>query len=345
MLFSAKRGFLRQIAHISLSLFCLLILSSNDLKAEEESYILTTATTGGTYYPVGVAIATLIKVRLQPTAGISLSAISSAGSAENVKLLREDEAQFAILQGIFGAWAWNGDGPVSQNGPQTHLRAITMLWNNAEHFVIRASAATTGTMDDLQNLNSRKFSIGRRNSGAEQSGRYILKQLGMEPDEAFSIVYQGYGPSADSLINGTIDGVNIPAGVPVSAVTRAFASASSSIRLLGFTEAHLEKINAQYPLWGFQTIPADTYPGQTDEVTSIAHPNILAVRADVNDETVYQITKTIYENLPFLNGIHQATKDMSLDVAIKGLPMPLHPGAQRYYAEQGLEVPETLTAP
>lgn len=76
--------------------------------AEERSYILATASTGGTYYPVGVALATLSKVKLAPKHHFSLSAISSAGSGENVKLLNENEAQFAILQGLYGAWAWSG---------------------------------------------------------------------------------------------------------------------------------------------------------------------------------------------------------------------------------------------
>ncbi|HSM19592.1 MAG TPA: TAXI family TRAP transporter solute-binding subunit, partial [Hyphomicrobiales bacterium] len=77
---------------------------------KDRQYILATATTGGTYYPVGVAIATLTKVQLEPKQKVSLSAISSAGSGENVKLLRENQAQFAILQGLFGAWATRGTG-------------------------------------------------------------------------------------------------------------------------------------------------------------------------------------------------------------------------------------------
>lgn len=76
--------------------------------AEERSYILATASTGGTYYPVGVALATLSKVKLAPKHHFSLSAISSAGSGENVKLLNENEAQFAILQGLYGAWLGRG---------------------------------------------------------------------------------------------------------------------------------------------------------------------------------------------------------------------------------------------
>ena len=84
-------------------------------------------------------------------------------------------------------------------------------------------------------------------------------------------------------------------------------------------------------------------PGQEKAINTIAQPNFLAVRADVPEEDVYQITKTIYENLPFLQAIHPATNAMSLDVAISGLPVPLHPGAARYYREQGIEIPEGMT--
>ena len=93
---------------------------------EKRSYILATASTGGTYYPVGVALATLAKIKLEPTHKISLSAINSAGSGENLKLMGENEAQFAILQGLYGAWAWEGEGQLANAGPQKNLRAITM---------------------------------------------------------------------------------------------------------------------------------------------------------------------------------------------------------------------------
>ena len=86
--------------------------------AEEASYVLATASTGGTYYPVGVALSTLVKVKLEPGQKIGMSAISSAGSGENIRLLRENEAQFAILQGLFGSYAATGTGPIAEAGPQ-----------------------------------------------------------------------------------------------------------------------------------------------------------------------------------------------------------------------------------
>jgi TRAP transporter TAXI family solute receptor len=311
--------------------------------AEDRSYILATASTGGTYYPVGVALATLSKVKLAPKHHFSLSAISSAGSGENVKLLNENEAQFAILQGLYGAWAWSGEGPYEKSGRQEQLRSVSMLWQNVEHFIVRSDLAKTGTVTDLNNLDGKKFSIGKKNSGTENSGRQIMKGLKVDPDK-FNLAYMGYGGSASALQNGTIDGMNTPAGVPVGAVTQAFAALGKDISILSFTDEQIKEANGRYNLWTKYEIPANTYPGLDKPITTIAQPNFLAVREDISEEDVYQLTKAIYENLPFLQGIHKATKAMAIEKAIAGLPVPLHPGAARYYKEMGIEIPSDLMA-
>ncbi|WP_282041646.1 TAXI family TRAP transporter solute-binding subunit [Halomonas alimentaria] len=335
-----KRQFLKSAIGLA-SAAALGISASSALAQESHQYIMGTATTGGTYYPVGVALSTLVKVKLEPETGIALSAISSAGSSENLKLMDEDQAQFGILQGLYGAYAWEGDGPVPK--AYKNLRSVSMLWQNVEHFVVEDDVVDSGTIDDMTNLYGESFSIGARNSGTEGSGRYILGQLGIEPDE-MDIAYLGYGPSADALQNGTIDGMNIPAGVPASAVTRAYANADGDITTLDFTEEQLKKVNSKFELWSAYDIPAGTYPNQDEVIHTIAQPNILAARADVPEDDVYAITKAMYENLPFLNNIHPATKAMALEKAIVGLPMPLHPGAARFFEEQGLEIPERLIA-
>lgn len=318
------------------------VLASYTVSAQEDrAYILTTATTGGTYYPVGVALATLTKVKLEPKQKVSMSAISSAGSGENVKLLREDQAQFAILQGLFGQWAWNGTGKVEADGKQEHLRSITMLWQNVEQMVLSSDMIDTGTIDDLAALAGKPFSIGKKNSGTEGSGETLLTNLGLDW-EGFELVNQGYGPTAEGLQNGTIVGANLTGGPPVSAVTQAFAALGDQLTILDFTDAQMARANGDGSLWTRYVIPADTYPGQGKDVNTIAQPNFLAVRADVDEDAVYMITKTIFENLPFLNNIHAATKAMAIEKAIAGLPAPLHPGALKYYQEQGLEIPEEL---
>jgi TRAP transporter TAXI family solute receptor len=306
-------------------------------------YILTTATTGGTYYPVGVALATITKAQLHDTEGISLSAISSAGSLENIKLMRDNQAQFALLQGIFAAWAWNGEGPISR--PQTWLRSIGAMWQNTDHFVLLTELTRDGTIMDLDTLDGQRFVLGARNSGAQWSGHHILTSLGIDYESKFSLAYMGYGPTAGAIQDGTIVGMNIPAGVPVTAITRAFAIAGADLTLLSFTDAQLERINARYPLWSRYVIQAGTYPNQADDLQTIAHPNVLAVRADIPDEAVYKITRTIFENLAALHEIHKATREVTLDKALTGLGAPLHPGAARYYREQGIEIPARLAPP
>ena len=311
---------------------------------EARNYLMATASTGGTYYPVGVALSTLIKVKLQPKQKIGMSAINSAGSGENIKLLRENEVQVAILQGLYGSYAWNGTGPIASAGPQKELRSITMLWQNVEHFTILKKFAKTGTASDLVGMKGQAMAMGKKNSGTLGSNTVLLKNLGVDIMKDYSLAYVGYGPSADALQNGQVSGMGTPAGAPVSAVTKAIAAMGDKITVLDFTDAQMKQADGGKNLWTRYVIPANTYPGQKKDINTIAQPNFLAARADMDEDAVYQITKAIYENLPFLNAIHKATKAMAIDKAIAGLPLPLHPGAAKYYKEVGITIPDRLIA-
>ncbi|MFG5384547.1 MULTISPECIES: TAXI family TRAP transporter solute-binding subunit [unclassified Yoonia] len=321
-----------------------LVLAAPVAQAEEASYILSTASTGGTYYPVGVALSTLIKVKLEPSQKIGMSAISSAGSGENVRLIREGEAQFAILQGLFGYYAATGTGPLEEAGPQEHLRSVTMLWQNVEQFVVAADAAPTGTIEDMVALKGEGMALGRQNSGTIGSNATILSGFGVDIENDYELVFAGYGPSAEALQNGQVKGIGTPAGVPTGAISQLMAAAGDSVTMLNFTEEQVAQADGGRGLWTPYTIPAGTYPGQDADINTIAQPNFLATHADIPEENVYQITKTIYENLPFLQAIHPATKAMAIERAIAGLPVPLHPGAVRYYQEVGIEIPDRLIA-
>ena len=314
------------------------------LAQAEGNYILATASTGGTYYPVGVAISTLTKIKLQPKMKIGMSAINSAGSGENLRLLREGEAQFAILQGLYGYYGYQGVGPVEKDGAQKHLRSVSMLWQNVEHYIVQSEFAKTGTVDDIVGLKGETLAMGNKNSGTIGSNAAIMSNLGLDIYADVSLMHGGYGPSADALQNGQVAGVGIPAGIPVGAITKLKASAGDDVTLLTMTPEQQKRADGGFDLWTPFTIPAGTYPGQDSDVQTVAQPNFMATHADVNEEDVYLITKTIYENLAFLNGIHPATKAMALEKAISGLPAPLHPGAARYYQEQGVKIPARLIA-
>ncbi len=326
---------------ISIIALCLMLGVGPQATKAAESLIIATATTGGTYYPVGVAIGTLISIKLAKKHKITATAINSAGSGENVQMLKNKEAQLAILQSLFGLNAYNGRGPYEGKAVK-EFRSVTMLWENVEHFTVLQKYAKSGTMDDLKNF-GQKFSIGKRGSGTEGSGRTILAALGIDPEKEMTLEFLAYTPSAQAMMDARISGMNTPAGPPVAAVTQLFAQlGEKKIKVLDVTDDQLAKIQKQYPIWNRFVVKAGTYPGQKTDINTISQPNFLAVQPDVSEETIYLITKTIYENLPFLNNIHKATKAMSIERAISGLPVPLHPGAAKYYKEMGIAIPAEL---
>lgn len=315
-----------------------LLLGCSDQTGARRTYVLTTGTTGGTFYPVGVALSTLVTA--QDDAGFSLTAISSAGSMENIKLLRDNQAQFGLILAIFAAWARDGEGPI--RNPQPYIRSISAMWPNVEHFILRTDLVTNGTVSDLNNLDGERYALGMRNSGAEYTGIYILDKLGIDYTSKFNLAYMGYTASAGAMQDGNIVGMNVPAGAPVTAITQAYAQLGERMTILDFTIEELAAINQEFPLWESYELAPGTYPYQEKLITTAASPNVLVVRDDVPDEIVYRFTKLLWDNLAILQDIHSATKTMALEVALKGIPVPLHSGALRYYREQGIEIPEHL---
>ena len=289
--------------------------------AENADYVLNTASTGGTYHPVGTAIATLSKVKLLPKEKFSLTAVNSAGSGANVQALAANTAQFAILQGLFGSYAATGTGPVSE--PQTNLRSVSMLWQNVEQFILSNDLVDTGTVSDMMSAKGKVLAMGKENSGTLGSNKVLMSGLGVDFENDFEYVYAGYGPSVDALANGQAVGAGIPSGPPTSAVTKLLSSNGDKFTILNVTEEEAAKMDGGRNLWVPYTIAAGTYPGVDTDVQTIAQPNFLAVNADVNEEHVYLLTKTLFENLPFLQAIHPATKAMAVERAMAGLPLSL----------------------
>ena len=316
--------------------------SSTAIAADAKDYVLNTASTGGTYHPVGTAISTLSKVKLLPKKKFSLTAVNSAGSGANVQALGAGTADFAILQGLFGSYAATGTGPVSE--PQKNLRSVTMLWQNVEQFVIATDKAKSGTVDDLKALKGMSMGMGKQNSGTIGSNKVLLSGLGIDIAKDYKLVHAGYGPTADALANGQIVGAGIPSGPPTGAITKLMAANSGKFTILDVSADQAAAMDGDRNLWVPFTISKGTYPGQEKDVNTIAQPNFLAVNASVDEEHVYLLTKTMYENLGFLTAIHPATKAMAVEKAMAGLPVALHPGAVRYYKEVGLDVPARLMA-
>ena len=320
----------------------LLLLLPYQAWAADKDYVLNTASTGGTYHPVGTAIATLTKVKLLPKQKFSLTAVNSAGSGANVQALGAGTADFAILQGLYGSYAAKGTGPISE--PQKNLRSVTMLWQNVEQFLVANEKVKSGTVSDLMSLRGQSAGMGKQNSGTLGSNKVLLSGLGIDIGSDYDLVYAGYGPTADALANGQIVTAGIPSGPPTGAITKLMAANSGKFTILDVTSAEAKKMDGGRLLWTPYVIKAGTYPGQDKDINTIAQPNFLGVNASVDENHVYLLTKTMYENLPFLQAIHPATKVMAVEKAMAGLPVPLHPGAAKYYKEMGMTIPSNLVS-
>ncbi|MAC42504.1 MAG: C4-dicarboxylate ABC transporter substrate-binding protein [Deltaproteobacteria bacterium] len=319
-----------------------LVSSQIQAWAADKDYVLNTASTGGTYHPVGTAIATLTKVKLLPKQKFSLTAVNSAGSGANVQALGAKTADFAILQGLYGSYAATGTGPISE--PQKNLRSVTMLWQNVEQFLVANERVKSGTVSDLMGLKGQAAGMGKQNSGTLGSNKVLLSGLGLDISGDFDLVYAGYGPTADALANGQIVAAGIPSGPPTGAITKLMAANTGKFTILDVTSTEAKKMDGGRLLWTPYVIKAGTYPGQDKDINTIAQPNFLGANASVDENHVYLLTKTMYENLPFLQAIHPATKVMALEKAMAGLPVPLHPGAAKYYKEMGMIIPSHLVS-
>ncbi|WP_294874937.1 MULTISPECIES: TAXI family TRAP transporter solute-binding subunit [unclassified Sulfurospirillum] len=323
-------------------LFCLLwmfslFISTSYAVEPNHKYILATANTGGTFYPVGMGIANLLSLK----EGMPFSAISSNGSFDNIRMLDTKKVDFAMIQGLAGMMAWEGTH-MYHNKPHKNLRSVSLLWNNVEHFLVTKDIATTGNIKDLKNLYGQNFSIAENDSGSKASAEIIMDTLGIEYSK-MNLYYLGYNQSAVALQQGKIKGMNTPAGAPVVAVGSVFSAMGSlKVSLLEFSDEDLKKIQKQYPIWKRYIIKANTYPRQTKEIQTIAQPNYLVTDVDTPEEVAYRLTKTMYQNLAFLNSVNQGTMSLSLQHALDELVIPLHKGALRYYKERGVSIPQHL---
>lgn len=312
--------------------------SGNGGKKDGKKQYLTivTASSGGTYYPIGVGLGNLWTDKID---GLNATGQSSAGSVENIDLLRNGEADLAILQGLIGAQAVDGTGNFDGN-PYNDLRSVAMLWPNIEHFVLADSKVEKGTIEDIT---GNSFSVGPQASGTEQSTLTIMEGIGLTKDD-ITPEYLGYDDTISAMRDGRLDGGSLPAGIPVSAIMDMYASGFDAT-VLEVTDEQLEAINDVYNTWFRFVIPAGTYPNVDDEINTIAQPNFLGVAADLDEDQVYELTKVMYENLDQVHEIHNSAKDVSLETALEGLPAPLHMGAYKYFKEQDLEIPEDLVPP
>lgn len=312
-------------------------LSTFSAHAQSKRFVtITTASVGGTYYPIGVGLG---NIWTEKVPGIRATGQSSAGSVENIDQLRNGEADLAILQGLIGAQAVEGSGRFMGN-TYDDLRSIAMLWPNVEHFLLSDKKVKSG---DLSDIKGNSYSIGPQASGTEESTLIIMKGVGLTKDDIFP-EHLGYDAAVAAMRDGRLEGASTPAGVPVAAVMDMYASGYKGT-ILEVTDEQLEGINKVYNTWFRYVIPAGTYPKLDKDVKTIAMPNFLGTSAKADEELIYKLTKAMYENLEQVQKLHNSARLITLETALDGLPAPLHAGAYKYFKEAGLSIPDGLVPP
>lgn len=291
---------------------------------------IATGNTGGTYYPVGVGLGQLLSNEIPY---ITSSAMSTGGSVDNTTLLRNNEAQLAIMMSTVVDWAYNGTGEFEGN-QHDGLRAITALWPNLNHIVVSKE------IQSISDIEGKRFVVGAPRSGTETDSYAILKSQGLyfrdnEPEEVnVEPIHVSYEEAADMMRNRQVAGGMFNAFPPGSAI--ADLMATGDFHILSFTDEEIESILEENALFTEYTIEAGTYTNQDEDIRVVGYPNILMTTKDLDEDVVYDITKVIFESLEELESIHVATEWIKLDTAQQGVHVPFHEGAKEYYEEQGV---------
>ncbi len=302
-----------------------LALGSVTTGASAQEFInVLTGGTSGVYYPLGAALA---KVYSDNIPGSKVQVQSTKASVENINLIAQGRGEigFALGDSVKAAAEGNADAGFQQKVEK--LRAIAAIYPNYVQIV----AAKDSGITDLDGLKGKALSVGAPASGTELNARAIFEAAGMSYDDLGKTEYLPFAESVELIKNRQLDATLQSAGLGVASI-RDLAS-SIPITVVAVPAAIAEKLGAPFQA---AEIPAGTYDGQDKAVPTLAVTNILVTSSDVSDELAYQMTKQLFEHLDVLQAAHNAAKAIDPKTAAKNLPVPLHPGAERYYKEAGL---------
>lgn len=283
-----------------------------------------TGGTSGVYYPIGVALSQ----QFNKIEGAKTSVQATKASVENLNLLQAGRGELAFSLGDSVDDAWNGVEDAGFKAPLKKLRAIAGTYNN----YIQIVASEESGIKTLEDLKGKRISVGAPKSGTELNARAIFEAAGLTYKDMGRVEFLPYAESVELIKNRQLDATLQSSGLGMAAI-RDLAT-TMPVRFVEIPAAVVEKIESSAYLPG--VIPAGTYEGQDADVPTVAITNILVSHEGVSDEVAYQMTKLMFENLPALGNAHSAAKDIKLENATKNLPIPLHPGAERFYKEAGV---------
>lgn len=301
--------------------------NTNAGKGEKVYLTLATGTTGGSYYPIGAAMA---KIWTDSIANMNANVQSTGGTNQNIELMasKDSEAGFTDTKYVL---AYNGKGNW-EGKPQTWLRGLVPLYPEPTNIVI-AKGSNIKTLADLK---GKRVSIGAVGSGTESTSRELFQVLGMDADKDIKAFMLGTGDTAKAFQDKQIDAAILVGSLGMSAVVE--ITALDLIEFLQVPDDIFDKIYEANNTWIKFTIPANTYQNQKEDVNTYAAFNIISVHESISEDLAYQMTKTLFEHKADLVAVRPTMESMTLETVEK-IAIPLHPGALKYYKEIGAKIP------
>lgn len=314
------------------ALAAVLTLGTGGAMAQQQLSIATGGT-GGVYYPYGGGLAELIGKYVD---GYSAVAEVTGASIENMGLVARGDSDMALALADTVYAGYTGTGKLAgKQMPNT--RALGSIYPNAIQIVALADSGITGLAD----LKGKRVSVGAPGSGTELSAQTVLNANGITYD-AIDEQRLNFNETADALRDGDIDAGFWSVGPPTSSILN--LATTRKIVLISLTADEVAKALAAEPTFAPYTLRAGLYDGIANPVNTVSTPNVLIVDASMGDDLAYAITKNMYEHVADLIAVHPAANDTTVEFSMASTPIPLHPGAIRYYEEVGATIPDKLRA-
>jgi len=288
---------------------------------------IATGGTGGTYFPVGGAIANILSNNVE---NLVATAQTSNASVTNLNYLLTGQAETGICQSNLAYWAYKGIVLFEDKEPFEGLRGIASLYPETIHIVAHADAGIKTVAD----LKGKRISVGAPNSGNEADARIYLPAHGVKYEDLGKLEYLSMAESAQLFADYQIDCYTATTGYPSSSFMD--SATQRDVVLVKMDDEVMDKLVEEYPYYAKEIIPGGIYRGVDEDTPTLATPCWWLCTEDMDEELVYQMTKALWENHEEIAKAHAQGKNITPDTALDGQPVPLHPGAERYYKEVGI---------
>ncbi|SEH77863.1 TAXI family TRAP transporter solute-binding subunit [Paracoccus alkenifer] len=306
------------------------LATSAPVLAQETFITVGTGAVTGVYYPTGGAICRMVS-RERATNNIRCSVEATGGSVYNVNAIRAGELQFGVAQSDVQFKAYNGVDNFADQGPNENLRSVFAL--HPEPFTVVARADSG--IRNFEDLKGKRVNVGNPGSGQRDTMEVLMATLGWTMGD-FSLVSElQAGEQSQALCDNNIDAMIYTVGHPSGSIQEATTACDSVV--VNVTGPEVEKLVEENPFYRTAVIPGGMYRGTDEDVTTFGVGATLVTGADVPEEVVYNVVKSVFDNIDQFKGLHPAFANLDpAEMASEGLTAPLHSGAERYFREAGL---------